>query len=83
MSDFEYLTQSVTRGLIEILMIERHLSLSEALATLRSSHTFQLLLDEQTGLYRESAAYVYVMLCEELDGPDVLSRWDGSFEPAS
>lgn len=66
MTDAEYLAQSVTRGLIEILMVERGMSFGEALTTLRNSKAFGLLMDEETGLYRESPSYVYEFLKEEL-----------------
>ena len=70
MSDTEYLAQSVTRGLIEILMGERNMSFVEALATLRDSKTFALLMDDETHLYRESPSYVYGYLNEELESKE-------------
>ena len=67
MTDTEFLTQSVTRGLIEILMAEQGMPFTEALEMLRKSRTFSLLMDEKTGLYRESPSYVYEFLKEELE----------------
>lgn len=66
MTDKEFLEESLTKGLIEILMDEWELSLPEALAALSGSATFARVLDEETGLYRESPAYVFEMLTEEL-----------------
>ena len=67
MTDVEFLTQSVTRGLTEILMAEHGMSLTEALNVLRNSKTFSLLTDEETRLYRESPSYVYEILRDELE----------------
>jgi hypothetical protein len=65
-SDVEYLQSSVLRGLVEILMQEKNLDSQEALLQIQDSKTFKNLMDAQTGLYRESAAYVYEYLKEEL-----------------
>lgn len=65
MSNVEYLQQSVTRGLEEILITERGLSLAQALELLRTSKMFALLIDSKTGLYRESPSYVYELLKDE------------------
>jgi hypothetical protein len=66
-SDVEYLQSSVLRGLVEILMQEKNLDAQEALLQIQDSKTFKNLMDAQTGLYRESSAYVYEYLKEELD----------------
>ena len=66
MTDIEYLQQSVTRGLQEILISEQGLTIAEALELLRTSRTFALVMDESTGLYRESPSYVYEYLAEEM-----------------
>ena len=65
MTDIEYLQQSVTRGLQEILVSEQGMTIAEALELLRASRTFALVMDESTGLYRESPSYVYEYLAEE------------------
>ncbi len=65
MNDVEYLQQSVTRGLEEILMTERGMSLVQALELLRTSRAFALLMDDETCLYRESPSYVYELLKDE------------------
>ena len=65
MTDVEFLQQSVIRGLEEILVSEVGMTITESLELLRDSSTLALLLDEQTGLYRESASYVYEYLKDE------------------
>ena len=66
MSDIEFLKEAVTRKLVEYLMEDRHIGVSQALDLLQSSRTFSLLMDEKTGLYRESPAHVYEYLKENL-----------------
>lgn len=66
MTDVEFLKESVVRGLAEILIVERGMSLVGALDAIRPSRTFDLLMEDETGLYRESPSYVYQFLKEEL-----------------
>lgn len=66
MMDREFLEESATRGLVELLMDERGMTLTEALGVLSNSRTLDRLLDEETGLYRESPAYIFEILSEEL-----------------
>ena len=65
MTDIEYLQQSVMRGLEEILVSERGMTLVQAMELMRSSKTLVLLMDSETGLYRESPSYVYELVKEE------------------
>ncbi len=65
MNDIEYLKEPVVRGLVEILMSEEGMVLPEALELLSSTKTFDSLMDEKTGLYRESPSYVYELVSEE------------------
>ena len=65
MTDSEYLQQSVMRGLEEILVSEKSMSLPQAMELLRKSKTFALLMDVHTCLYRESPSYVYELLMDE------------------
>lgn len=64
MSDIEFLQESALRGLVEIIMAEREASLAQALEAVRKSHVFELLMDETTGLYRESPSYLYELYLE-------------------
>lgn len=52
--------------LVEILMEKWHYSMQEALGVLYNSDTFALIQDVGTGLYYQSAGYVYSFLEEEL-----------------
>ena len=52
--------------LVEILMEEWHYTMQEALGVLYNSDTFALIQDTGTGLYYQSAGYVYSFLEDEL-----------------
>ena len=52
--------------LIECLINEFHYSLQEALDALYTSETFERLQDDETGLYYQSAGYIYSFLSNEI-----------------
>lgn len=60
------LQEELSVQLTEILMEEWHLTMQEALTVLYNSDTFALLQDPETGLYYQSAGYVYSFLENEL-----------------
>lgn len=60
------LQEELCAELVEILMEEWHYSMHEALSVLYNSDTFALVQDTGTGLYYQSAGYVYSFLEEEL-----------------
>ncbi|MCM1491453.1 MAG: hypothetical protein NC095_11625 [Muribaculum sp.] len=60
------LQEDLTAELIEILMDEWGYSMQEALNVLYNSDTFAILQDPGSGLYYQSAGYVYSFLEEEL-----------------
>ncbi len=60
------LQEELTADLVEILMEEWGYSMQEALNVLYNSDTFSILRDPGTGLYYQSAGYVYSFLEEEL-----------------
>ncbi len=71
MNGVEYLKQSAVRGLVAFLVDDRGFSIEDAMGVVSQSRTMAKVLDDETGLYRESPAYIYEFLKEELDGsPD-------------
>ena len=52
--------------LVECLINEFHYSPQEALDTLYTSDTFERLQDDETGLYYQSAGYVFSFLSNEI-----------------
>ena len=57
--------------LVEMLIDEFHYSPQEALDVLYTSDTFERLQDDETGLYYQSAGYVYSFLSDEINTPNV------------
>ena len=52
--------------LVECLIEEFHYTIQEALDVLYTSETFERLQDDETGLYYQSAGYVYSFLSNEI-----------------
>ena len=61
-----YLVECTTQDLIVYLIEDRNISQDEAMDIVYNSKTYDLLCNLETHLYRESPAYVYEMLKEEL-----------------
>jgi hypothetical protein len=59
---------ALTADVGDLLAKERNISVTEALAQFMATKTYDLLFDEKSLLYLESAGYVYDMLKDELSG---------------
>lgn len=66
MTDFEYMVEGMTKDLILILMERKNVTMPEALDMLFSSETYEKLSEAQSGLFFQSAGYVYDFLDKEL-----------------
>ena len=64
--DAQFLIECLTEDLIAMLMDTYGVSLDEAADRLYNSRTYSLLENEESGLYYQSAVYVFDMLREEL-----------------
>jgi hypothetical protein len=62
----EVLIQYTIGDLAKYLMEDQGMLITDALNIVYNSNTYQLLLNEETGIYRESSAYVYEILKKEL-----------------
>jgi hypothetical protein len=60
------LTEGVTQDLIAFLVEDKKLPVEEAMDKVYNSTLFDKLSDSETGLYRESSAYCYSLLKDEL-----------------
>jgi hypothetical protein len=65
--DAQFLIECLTEDLIAMLMDAYGVSLDEAADQLYNSRTYSLLENEESGLYYQSAVYVFDMLQEELE----------------
>jgi len=67
MSKIKALVEGVTHDLIAYLMDDSRISIEQAMESVYNSALFDKLSDPETGLYRESSAYVYTLLKDELE----------------
>lgn len=65
MSKESYMIESLTRDVIVRLMEDDGLSMREAMDKLYNSKTFNSLTRTETGLYFQSASYIYDELSHE------------------
>ena len=66
MDKVQALMEGVTQDVIAYLMDEDHISVEKAMDALYNSEVFVKLSDKETGLYRESPAYVVALLRDEI-----------------
>lgn len=64
--DVEFTIEELVKELALRLMDERGLSMKEALDTIYNSDTYTKVLDQRTGLFSQSTAYVYSILETEI-----------------
>ena len=65
-NDFEYMKEALATELVELLINEYKVSLSESLDILYFSETYKKLCDKNTGLYFQSSLYIYSYLKNEI-----------------
>ena len=65
-SDFKYMKEAIATDLAELLAKDFSMNIAESLDTLYNSETYAKLSDPNTGLYFQSAQYVYSFLKNEL-----------------
>ena len=59
--------QYMIQDLVEIIVDTQKIEYDEAMAMLYSSSVYDKVLDTETGLYRESPAYVYGLFQDEMN----------------
>lgn len=62
----EFMQEDLSIELVQMLMQEWHYDMAEALTVFYNSETFERLSNPATGLYYQSAGYVYDYLKNEL-----------------
>lgn len=60
------LIEGVTQDLIVYLIEDKDISVDSAMSMVYESTIFEKLSNPETGLYRESSAYIYELLKDEL-----------------
>jgi len=66
MDKIKALIEGVTQDVITYLVEEENFSIEKAMDAVYNSEVFDKLSDTETGLYRESPAYVAALLKDEL-----------------
>ena len=62
----EQLMEYIIQDIVEYISNDRKIPFEEAMKSLYSSEVFHHLSDVETGLYRESSAYVYALYLDEM-----------------
>ena len=65
-NQFQFIVNSDVEMLVLYLQSEQNMSLLEAFDRVYNSRVYEKLMDARTGLYLQSAEYIYDYLCEEL-----------------
>ena len=63
----KHLIEYMIQDLVEIIVDKQKIEYDEAMAMLYSSSVYDKVLDTETGLYRESPAYVYGLFQDEMN----------------
>ena len=66
MDKVKALIEGVTQDIITLLVEEDGISIEDAMNILFNSEIFTKLTDKETGLYRESSAYIMDLLRDEM-----------------
>lgn len=67
MSKEQQMIEYMVQDLVEMLVETQNIEYDIAMYTIYSSQVYEKLIDIETGLYRESPAYVYGLLQDELN----------------
>ncbi|MBQ8665570.1 MAG: hypothetical protein IJ526_01735 [Lachnospiraceae bacterium] len=67
MAKEQQMMEYMVQDLVEMLTEAQGIEYDSAMHTIYESETYEKLMDAETGLYRESPAYVYGLLQDELN----------------
>ena len=74
MSKQEMLIEYTIQDIIEFIVNDKGVDYDEAMKLFYTSETFDKLNDIETGLYLESAAYVYSIFTDELKDGSIIQK---------
>lgn len=66
MSKREALKELITQDLVAYIVQDNDISIIDAMTLLYKSKVYELIQDDETGLYLEGSAYIYDLLKNEL-----------------
>ena len=64
-NQFQFIVNSDVETIVSYLQADKGMSILEAFDKVYNSHIFEKLTNAKTGLYLQSADYIYDYLCEE------------------
>jgi hypothetical protein len=67
MNEKKQLIEYVIQDIVEMLSKDQHIEYDDAMNLFYESEVFDKLQDVETGLYRESSAYIYDLYKDELN----------------
>ena len=68
------LVEGITQELVKYLCEDNHMEIEEAMEIVYNSITFEKVSDVETGLYKESASYVYELLNDEISEGKLIQK---------
>lgn len=74
MNVIKELIEGITQDVIKYLCEEENYKLEDAMEFVYNSKVFEKLTDSETGLYRESASYVYELLKDEIINGEIVQK---------
>ncbi len=74
MNTQEQLIEMVTQDILKFISVDKNLGWKDAMQMFYHSATFDKLNDIDTGLYRESSAYVYDLFLNEVKNGKILQE---------
>ena len=72
----EQLIEYIIQDIILFLVEDEGIEYEEAMREFYASETYMKLVDKETGLYYESAAYVYDIYKDEKRSGHLVERWE-------
>ncbi|WP_055666048.1 hypothetical protein [Desnuesiella massiliensis] len=68
------LIEGIIQELIKFLCEDEESSIEAAMGVVYNSQIFEKLLDEETGLYKESSSFIYELLKDELKHGSIIQK---------
>ncbi len=74
MNKREQLMEYITQDIVSFLVEDKSMDIGEAMHIFYTSQTYEKLLDEGTGLYLESSAYIYDIFKNECENGRIVQN---------
>ena len=68
------LIEGIIQGIIKYLCEDKNYNIEKAMEIVYNSQIFTKVIDEETGLYKESPSFVYELLKDELEYGKIVQR---------